>query len=95
MKLGFLVTSIFKLLLGDSFKNENHIMICLFVSFVVKQSIKFQCVFHEHEHQPDFIILIKKMNGYTLKIEWYNKDVFKQVIIDGYYSFIMKLESRY
>ena len=58
-----------------------------------KQSIKFlECVFYEHEHQPDIKRLVNsfyfdhsKMNGYTLKIKMNgmrkikNSKVFKQV----------------
>ena len=85
------------------------ILICLFVSSCSeKQSVKFlECVFHEHEHQPDIKRLVNSFYFdqknewlyFENKNEWYEKNKeFKSIqtsltLIDGYYSFIMKLES--
>lgn len=86
------------------------ILICLLVfSCSENQSVKFlKCVFYEHEHQPDIKRLVNSFNFdqknewlyFENKNEWYEKNKeFKNIqtsliLKDGYYSFIMKLESK-
>ncbi len=84
-------------------------LLVFFFSCSENQSVKFlECVFHEHEHQPDIKRLVNsfyfdRKNEWIYfenKNEWYEKNKeFKNIqtsltLKDGYYSFIMKLESK-